>query len=400
MAGRLSTTRFDSPGHFCSATGPRAHLRNTRVPEIDNSTVSQSGTSPETTNLKFTRKIRLDRIGSVTSPAKLGPIVEVSEDCVAEEGTLVVCRALGERKVYGELELPSGRHAKVIHGNLVVGALGARQALHGFMGVVPETLKLGDKLSLLNIGGVIGQCVSSSRAMGPPIPLEVLGCVTRNGQIVNIKDYSIPPCEALAPTGPPLALVMGTCMNAGKTYAASECIRLLSHNGVRIAAGKLSGVAALRDTLAMGDNGAMAVSSFLECGLPSTVNVKDLAAVARAVISKLEKSSPDLIVLELGDGVIGGYNLGSILRDQSILARTKARILCANDLVGAWGGVIFLEDLKHRPQVVSGPVTDNDVGTNYITREMGIPCWNARNNPVELAQELATIAGITVEVKE
>ena len=32
---------------------------------------------------------------------------------------------------------------------------------------------------------------------------------------------------------------------------------------------------------AMGDNGAMAVSSFLECGFPSTVNVKDLAAGAK-----------------------------------------------------------------------------------------------------------------------
>lgn len=350
--------------------------------------------------LKFTRKIRLDRIGSSTSPAKIGSIVEVSEDCVAEEGTVVVCRAQGERKVYGELELPTGRMAKVVSGNIIAGTLGARQALHGYMGEVPKSLKTGDIISLLNIGGVMGVVSSASKALGMPIPLEVLGVVTRGGRPVNIRDYALPPCEAIAEQGPPLLLVLGTCMNAGKTYAASETIRLLSHSGVRIAAGKLSGVAALKDVLAMGDNGAIAISGFLECGLPSTVNKKDLDSVARAVIAHLEKSNPDLIVLELGDGIIGGYNLGSILRDASILRRTKCRILCANDLVGAWGGINFLTDLGHRPQVVSGPVTDNAVGTSYITREMDVACANARNEPQQLARLVAQAVGLPVEVKE
>ncbi len=350
--------------------------------------------------LKLTRKVRLDRIGSATSPARLGPIAEVSEDVIAEEGSILVYRALGERKVYGELELPSGRMSKVVSGNILAGVLGARQALHGYMGEVPKSVKVGDTLSLLNIGGVSGVYTSAGRHLGAPIPLEVLGQVVRNGKLLNIKDFALPPCDELAPTGPPLILVLGTCMNSGKTYAASESIRLLSHSGVRIAAGKLSGVAALKDILSMQDNGAVSVSSFLHCGLPSTVNMKDLASVARAVIAELEKSNPDLIVLELGDGIIGGYNLGSILDDKSILRRTKARILCANDLVGAWGGVMFLRDKEHVPQVISGPVTDNQVGTTYISREMGIACANARNEPIQLAQILVDCCGIKVEVKE
>lgn len=350
--------------------------------------------------LKLTRKVRLDRIGSATSPAKLGPIAEVSEDVAAEEGAIVVFRARGERKVYGELELPSGRMSKVVTGNIVAGVLGARQALHGYMGEVPASVKAGDMLSLLNIGGVTGVCTSAGKQLGMPIPLEVLGQVVRSGKPLNIRDFALPPCDAIATEGPPILLVLGTCMNSGKTYAASETIRLLSLNGIRIAAGKLSGVAALKDILAMQDNGAIAISSFLECGLPSTVNMKDLASVARAVIAHLEKSAPDLIILELGDGIIGGYNLGSILDDPSILRRTKARILCANDLVGAWGGVNFLRDKQHVPQVISGPVTDNSVGTNYITRELKIPSANARNEPIQLAQILAEATGFTIEVKE
>ncbi|CAN5452934.1 hypothetical protein BH09SUM1_BH09SUM1_06560 [soil metagenome] len=350
--------------------------------------------------MKFTRKVRLDRIGSVTSPAKLSHIVEVSEDCVPDEGTIVIARALGERKVYGELELPTGRMAKVVSGNIIAGALGARQALHGYMGEPPKTLKAGDKLSLLNIGGVIGVVDPAPNVLGAPIPVQVLGVLVRNGKPVNIRDYALPVSGPLSTEGPPLLLVLGTCMNSGKTYAATEVIRLLTRNGVRIAAGKLSGVGALKDVLNMGDNGAVAMASFLDCGFPSTVNVKDLAAVARTVVTQLEKSDPDLIILELGDGIIGGYNVGSILEDKSVLARTKVRILCASDLVGAWGAVKFLEPLGHAPQVISGPVTDNAVGTSYIKRELKVGSANARNEPHELAQAVADALGLSIEVKD
>lgn len=313
---------------------------------------------------------------------------------------MVVVRALGERKVYGEIELPTGRLSKVVSGNILAGVIGARQALHGYMGDIPKTLKAGDQIYLLNLGGVMGTFTSSNKMVGEPIPLEVLGQVIRNDKPLNIKDFALKPCSKLKTDGPPILLVLGTCMNSGKTYAAAEVIRILSHSGVRIAAGKLSGVAALRDTLAMSDNGAVATSSFLNCGLPSTVHASDLASVARSVIAELEKSAPDLIVLELGDGVIGGYHLDSILEDKSILDRTKVRVLCANDLVGAWGGVKFLTGLGHRPQICSGPVTDNDVGVSYISREMKIDSANARNEPIGLAKLVAQGAGLDVEVHE
>jgi hypothetical protein len=67
--------------------------------------------------------------------------------------------------------------------------------------------------------------------------------------------------------------------------------------------------------------------------------------------------------------------------------------------VGAWGGVKFLDPLGHRPQLISGPVTDNEVGTSYIERELGISCANARNEPVLLARLVAKAAGINVEIK-
>ncbi|HMX62410.1 MAG TPA: hypothetical protein PKD58_05035, partial [Candidatus Sumerlaeota bacterium] len=72
------------------------------MPDLTEKAPAAAASSP----LKFTRKVRLDRIGSATSPARLGPIAEISEDVAAEEGAIVVFRAHGERKVYGEIELP------------------------------------------------------------------------------------------------------------------------------------------------------------------------------------------------------------------------------------------------------------------------------------------------------
>lgn len=344
--------------------------------------------------MRFTRRIHLDRIGSATIPARLTTLVEVAPECRAEEGAIIAVRALGENRVYGDLELPSGRLARVVAGNLLAGVLGARQALHGYMGRVPDSVEIGDKLHLLNMGGVIGICDQPNKDLGPPIEVEVLGAISREGVPLNIRQFALPPSGALPPKGTPLILILGTCMNSGKTYAACEIIRILSRQGVKIAAGKLSGVAAQRDLLKMQDNGAIATASFLDCGLPSTVNAEDLGAVARAVVQRLEKSHPDAILLELGDGIIGGYRTEAILDERSVQARTAARVLCANDLVGAWGAEQLLSKIGHSPEVYSGPVTDNAVGTEWIERELKTPALNARMQPDALAAAILGKLGL------
>ncbi len=350
--------------------------------------------------MQFTRKIRLDRIGSSTTPARVGSIVEVAPSVEAREGTIIAGRVLSESRSYGNIETPNGRLAKVVRGNLIAGVLGARQALHGYMGHVPEKLEVGDTISFLNMGGVMGICDAPNKDLGPPMQIEVLGGIVRDETPLNIKDFALPLVDSLSDDGPPLVIIMGTSMNSGKTFAASEIIRGWSRSGIRVAAGKLSGVAALRDTLSMEDNGAVATASFLHCGLPSSVNAEDLGAVARTVVRELERSAPDVIVLELGDGIIGGYRTRDALTDKDIQRRTAARVFCASDLVGAWGGVTYLEAIGHRPNVISGPVTDNAVGTRYIERELQVDAINARIDPLGLARTTARHAGLKREIIE
>src|ERR1700704_2782398 len=100
--------------------------------------------------------IDADKIGSASSPLNLGRTVAIvpSSDS-PRAGDVVVVRALTDSATYNMLELPTGRLAKVNPGDVLIGVLGRRRALKGFVGDVPATVKAGDELHLLNMGGVI-----------------------------------------------------------------------------------------------------------------------------------------------------------------------------------------------------------------------------------------------------
>jgi hypothetical protein len=169
-------------------------------------------------------------------------------------------------------------------------------------------------------------------------------------------------------------------MNSGKTYAATEIIQQATRAGLRVAAAKLSGIACLRDTLNMQDHGAIATASFLDCGLPSTVGAADLAQVAKAIIARLNESAPDLIVIELGDGILGGYSVESIFEDQELRDAMSALVFCASDYVGAWGGIELFRRRGMKVDLVAGSVTDSKMGEDYIEREFEVPAANVRRN--------------------
>lgn len=123
------------------------------------------------------RNIVVDKIASVAQHNDLTSELRLSPDIPCEEGVLVAVRVLNNKTRYNQLELTSGRMATVTMGDIVVGALGHRNALRGYSGHLPTELAAGDNVQLLNIGGVIGLCDSVNPDVGEPFECEVLGTV-------------------------------------------------------------------------------------------------------------------------------------------------------------------------------------------------------------------------------
>lgn len=346
-------------------------------------------------------KVLLNKIASSTRNCRLSREVTLGAQITAEEGSVLAVRALDRKSTYNEIEDIHGRMATVNEGDIVAGVLGERRALHGYTGIVPSEVKVGDILHILNLGGVIGLCTSYNPDVGPACRAEVLGQVLtfphlgeRKGVPATIKANALPSASHIE-SSVPIVAVSGTCMNAGKTFAACEVIRGLTRRGFRVGAAKLTGVSLRRDTLKMEDVGAVRALSFNDAGIVSTRRATSLA-VARGLVQALNEPvhgvGIDVIVVELGDGVMGEYGVEEILRASDLMKHTAVHVLCANDPVGAWGAArYFTEDLGLQISVISGPQTDNAVGRSFVEERLGLVALNARTAGDALAAKVAEL---------
>jgi hypothetical protein len=339
------------------------------------------------------KTVLLDKIASVTRSCQLKREVRVQAEIPCEEGIVLAVRVKNDKSTYNQLELPSGRMAQVKRGDVIAGALGHRRALFGYSGNLPEKLAVGDTVHLLNLGGVLGICNSVNPDLGRPFECEVLGAVLtfpflgeRIGRPAKIGEAPLDYQARLDAGGVPVVAIVGTCMNAGKTAAACALVRELVHRGYTVDAIKATGVSLRRDILAMEDSGARRTAIFTDLGVVSST-AKNAAAVTRTLMTKLAAEKPDLIMVELGDGLLGAYGVDAILEDESIRQAFTAVVMAANDPVAAWGGIRILREVYGIEAVaVTGPATDNSVGTTIIEEQMGVPALNARTAPEELTE--------------
>ena len=344
------------------------------------------------------KSILVDKIASVAQHSELGRELRLSADIPCEEGVLIAVRVLNNKTRYNQLELTSGRMATVNQGDVVVGALGHRKALRGYSGHLPSKLEPGDSIQLLNIGGVLGICDSANPDVGPPFDCEVLGTVLhfpylgeRIGIPARAGSSSLDIDIVLDTQGVPVVAMAGTCMDSGKTAASCAIVGRLRHLGLRVSACKAIGVSLRRDILAMEDAGASETMIFSDLGIVTTT-AENGPALTKSLLNGLAANKPDVIVLELGDGLIGSYGVEAILSDASIRDALTAVVLCANDPVSAWGGARILRDqFGIEPAVVTGPATDNAVGVDQIVERMSLSAINALSNGVALGDHVAEI---------
>jgi hypothetical protein len=157
---------------------------------------------------------------------------------------------------------------------------------------------------------------------------------------------------------------------------------------------KATGVSLRRDILAFEDSGARRTMIFTDLGIVTTTE-KCGPALTRTMLSEMAAGTPDVIVFELGDGLLGTYGVESILRQADIKKALTAVVLSANDTVAAWGGVKLLrERFEIEPCAVTGPATDNLVGVQIIREQMGVAAFNAISSGADLGDHLIAALGL------
>ena len=347
------------------------------------------------------KSVVVDKVASVTQACALGHELRLSSEIPAEEGVVIVAEVLNNKSTYNTLELASGRMAKIVKGDIVVGALGPRRALFGYSGHVPSALKPGDVIQMLNIGGVMGVCDSATADKGKPFDCRVLGVVLHFpylGERIGIParvgyrplDFNAP----LETRGVPVVALAGTCMEAGKTAAAAAIVARMRHRGLIVDAFKATGVSLRRDILAFEDAGARRTMIFTDLGVVTTTG-RTGPALTRTMLTELSAGKPDAIVFELGDGLLGTYGVDAILECADIRRALTGVVLSANDPVAAWGGVKLLrERFLIEPCLVTGPSTDNQVGVEIIEQQMGVAACNAMTDAAGLGDAVIAAIGL------
>lgn len=286
-------------------------------------------------------------------------------------------------------ELPTGREATPMAGDLLVGAFARRFATLEATGSF-ENIGEDGRMHSLSEAGCFGLMTSKSRFSPGLMPLGYRGHVLVDGRKTNMRDHVAPPPDAEFHL--PVVLVVGTSMSAGKTYSARVAVRQLRELGLRVAGAKLTGAGRRHDVLSMGDAGADPIFDFIDAGLPTTVCRTELFREAvGGLLARIGDTDAQVVVVEAGASPLEPYNGGTLV--ELLEERVVFTILCASDpyaLVGiekAWGRSFDL---------VAGPAANTLAGVQLVDRLSGLPAldlMNADNYP-ELRRRLRDALGM------
>lgn len=298
------------------------------------------------------------------------------------------------------LELVEGRRSTLHEGDLVVVAFGNRYATLQFEGYARLD---GDRCDLLSMGGLCGLVESKHDSVSEPSKLRILGAIgDEKGRPVRLSDHALSPALSPRQAAPRVIGVLGTSMDAGKTYTVRSSVLGLRKQGLRVAAIKLTGTASGRDRFSMLDAGATPALDFIDAGQPSTYlcSTKALMDIYGILVSQATAQRADCIVIELADGLVQRETT-ALMTNPRFIGSVNAWLLAANDAPGAAGAVSILKAWGITPLAITGNASRSALVRQEVEAATGIACVPAADIETgELNTQLLTATRrLTGEVK-
>lgn len=288
-----------------------------------------------------------------------------------------------------QIELVNGRYARLMRGDLVVGALGVRQATLEAVGDW-RAVEADLRFEALTNGGLFGKCTSKSPLMPQLTSYQYRGHVVVEGRKAAMRDFAAHAAPRRLTI--PVILLIGTSMSSGKTTSGRVVISRLKKRGLRVAAAKVTGACRYGEILSMADAGADCVFDFVDAGLPSTVCPEEEFAPALAsLLSRIAAEECDVAVVEAGASPLEPYNGAAAVR--KLNDNIRLTILCASDpyaVVGVQSAFGLQCDL------VAGVCTNTTAAIELIQKLAGAPALNLlrKESLPELDQLLRSRLGL------
>lgn len=271
---------------------------------------------------------------------------------------------------------------RIYVGDLLVGVFGNRYATDALEGEVNGL----HNLSILTAGGMIGTIKSKHSDFGKLTNVSFVGFLNdEKGQKINLKELkfhqSLPQNQINR-----LIIVVGTGMNTGKTTTSSKLIKGLSVQGFKIAACKLTGSVSNRDQDEMRSASAQSIIDFSDYGFPSTYlcTKEELLSLFNTMLADLEKANPDLVVMEIADGILQ-RETAILLSDPSIKRMVKGVLLTSESAPSALYAVENLKKLGYNVIAVSGKMTSSPLSVKEFTEHCKVQVCSSVDSGKQLA---------------
>jgi hypothetical protein len=232
---------------------------------------------------------------------------------------------------------------------------------------------------LVAAGGLIGRVLSSHDWMQDAtqvIPIGLLvdaeGVVTL-ARCAPLEPSTSPPArwEAVRPA---VIAVLGTSMNSGKSTTVASIVRGLTAAGYGVAAGKVTGTGAGGDPYMFEDAGAMRVLDFTDFGFSSTylLDSATVTALFTSVVDELAGDEPDVIVLEIADGLLQPET-SNLIVDPWFHDIVGAVVFSAGDAMGAMMGLAELRRRSLDVVAVAGLLTASPLAVRETESVVDVP---------------------------
>jgi len=274
---------------------------------------------------------------------------------------------------------------RLYENDLFVGVFGNRYATDGFEGRVGKL----DKISMLTGAGMVGTARYRHKSIKRSTKLTFVGFVNDgNDTRINLKKLNFHKLT-LKQKPKNLILIVGSGMNSGKTTTASKLINGLSKEGKKIAACKLTGSVSNRDKNELSAASADYTIDFSDYGFPSTYLCKkaELLDLFETMLSDIEKISPDIIIMEIADGVLQ-RETKMILTDNKIRKLIKCVILTAESAPSALFSSQQLLNWEQNLIAVSGSITSSPLSSKEFTENSKIPLISSADSSSNLSEHV------------